>query len=51
MTSFMIDAHIDRKVPEEWQKDEDCVFCRIVDRELPASIVFENEKVIAILGR
>lgn len=51
MTSFLIDAHIDRKVPEQWKKDEDCAFCKIVDRKLPASIVFENEKVIAILGR
>lgn len=51
MTSFIIDAHLDRKVSEKWKKDEDCVFCIIIDRKLPASIVYEDEKVIAILGR
>jgi histidine triad (HIT) family protein len=25
----------------------DCLFCRIVARELPAKIVFENERVVA----
>lgn len=27
----------------------DCVFCRIVRHELPAEVLYENEKVIAIL--
>ncbi|KAF5318249.1 hypothetical protein D9611_014677 [Ephemerocybe angulata] len=49
MTSFIIDAHLDRKIPPKWNKDESCTFCRIIDRELPSSIVFENEQVIAIL--
>lgn len=26
---------------------EDCLFCKIVNREVPAEIVYENEKVIA----
>ncbi len=26
-----------------------CVFCRIISRELPSSIVFENDEVIAIM--
>ena len=25
----------------------DCIFCRIVSRELPADIVFENDDVLA----
>ena len=28
---------------------ENCVFCKIINRELPASIVYENEYVIAFL--
>lgn len=27
--------------------ERDCVFCRIVRRELPATIVFENERLLA----
>lgn len=27
----------------------ECLFCRIVHREMPASVVFENESVIAFL--
>ena len=25
----------------------DCLFCRIIDREIPASIVYEDERVLA----
>ena len=28
---------------------ENCIFCRIVRRELPASKIFENDKVLAFL--
>jgi len=28
---------------------ESCVFCKIVKKEIPAKIVFENEKVLAFL--
>lgn len=27
----------------------DCIFCRIINRELPSTVVFENEKVMAIV--
>ena len=27
----------------------DCVFCKIIQRQLPAEILFENDKVISIL--
>lgn len=27
----------------------DCIFCKIIDRESPVNIVYENDKVIAIL--
>ena len=26
---------------------EDCIFCKIINREIPASIVFEDERMIA----
>ncbi len=26
---------------------EDCIFCKIINREIPASMVFEDEKMIA----
>lgn len=50
MTSFMIKEHIDRKVHEEWRNDGWCTFCRVIDKELPSTVVYETDKVIAILG-
>jgi len=26
---------------------EDCLFCKIIDREIPADIVYENDKLLA----
>lgn len=26
---------------------EDCIFCKIIKKEIPVSLVFENEKIIA----
>ncbi|KAF8895293.1 HIT-like domain-containing protein [Infundibulicybe gibba] len=53
MTSFIIKSHVDRTQPPAWKHDNDnptsCPFCRIIRNELPASRVFENEKVVAIL--
>lgn len=51
MTSFIIEAQIDRPIHPEWADNPDCVFCSILGKELPAYIVYEDEKVIAILGR
>lgn len=31
------------------QRSNTCVFCRIINRELPASIVYEDEAVLAIM--
>lgn len=50
MTSFIINAHVDRKVPNEWSMNSDCPFCRIVRRESPAYIIYEDDWTIAILG-
>ncbi|KAH7926448.1 HIT-like protein [Leucogyrophana mollusca] len=49
MTSFIIKAHSDRKVPSSWKEDTECAFCRIISNDLPSTRVFENDKVIAIL--
>ncbi|KIM51363.1 hypothetical protein SCLCIDRAFT_1224586 [Scleroderma citrinum Foug A] len=49
MTSFIIKEHIDRKVHEEWRNDGRCTFCRVIDKELPSTVVYETDKVIAIL--
>ena len=29
-------------------KDKDCLFCKIVAKEIPAEILFENEKLIIL---
>jgi hypothetical protein len=50
MTSFIIKAHEGRPTPPAWAVDTDCAFCRIITGDLPASKVYENDKVIAILG-
>jgi histidine triad (HIT) family protein len=31
--------------------DDDCVFCKIINKTLPASIVFEDEEHVAFLDR
>jgi hypothetical protein len=49
MTSFMISAFVDRKLPDKWIDDE-CTFCKIITRKLPAYILFENDEVIVFLG-
>ncbi|KIY61857.1 HIT-like protein [Cylindrobasidium torrendii FP15055 ss-10] len=48
MTSFIINAHVDRQA-SAWNDDPTCAFCRIVRGEEPSNIVYENDKVIAIL--
>ena len=30
-------------------RSENCIFCKIVNKEIPSKIVFENEKIIAFL--
>ena len=50
MTSFIINAHEGRSVHSLWRQDESCAFCKIVKGELSAYRLYENDKVIAILG-
>ncbi|KAK0244029.1 HIT-like protein [Armillaria nabsnona] len=48
MTSFLIKAHVDRK-PSSWHSDPGCAFCRIINDESPSGLVYEDDKIIAIL--
>lgn len=52
MTSFIIGAHTNRSIRTEWRDDADrnCPFCRIIAGEMPSTHLYEDDKVIAILG-
>ncbi|OBZ71659.1 Protein hit [Grifola frondosa] len=50
MTSFIIQAHEGRPLPQSWRVHPDCPFCRIIRGDAPAFRIYEDEKVIAILG-
>ena len=32
---------------ESMMKDNDCIFCKIVDGEIPSTVVYENDHVLA----
>ena len=53
MTSFIVEAHVDRPIHPEWIDVDNphCVFCSILEHKLPAYKLYEDDKVIAILGR
>ena len=52
MTSYIIDSHKTRKMGGEWKPDPPfCAFCRIIKDGAKAYKVYENEGVIAILGK
>ncbi len=34
---------------ESWVKMTDCIFCKIIEGEIPSRIVYENEDVVAFL--
>jgi hypothetical protein len=51
MTSFIVEAHVDRHIHPEWADNPQCAFCLILRKELPAHILYEDDRVIAILGR
>lgn len=50
MTSFIIKAHEHRELPQSWKTHPDCAFCKIISGGSPAFKVYEDDKVIAILG-
>ncbi|KAG5639198.1 hypothetical protein H0H81_005677 [Sphagnurus paluster] len=52
MTSFIIKDHLNRPQASSWAPDSEsnCTFCRIIQNELPAYKVFEDDEVLAILG-
>ena len=51
MTSFIIKAHVGRPVPEFWREDIECVFCQIIRREARAYRIYEDDHVVAFLGK
>ena len=51
MTSFVIKAHEGREIHENWRTDPFCPFCKIIRGDGPAYKVYEDDKVIAVLGR
>jgi len=50
MTSFIVEAHVDRYIHPEWADNPECAFCLILRNELPAYTLYEDDKVIAVLG-
>lgn len=50
MTSFIIQSLVNRKPATSWAQKDDCAFCRIVQGVAPATKLYEDEEVIAILG-
>lgn len=50
MTSFIINAHEGRSIHSSWRQDNTCAFCKIIRGELSAFKLYEDDKVIAILG-
>lgn len=51
MTSFIIKAQAGRPVPEVWRKDSECAFCQIIHHEARAYRIYEDDHVIAFLGK
>ncbi len=51
MTSFIIKAQASRPVPEFWRKDSECAFCQIIRHEARAFRIYEDDHVIAFLGK
>ncbi|KAN0139894.1 hypothetical protein V8E53_002556 [Lactarius tabidus] len=51
MTSFIIKAQASRPVPEFWRKDSECAFCQIIRHEARAYRIYEDDHVIAFLGK
>ncbi|PAV17306.1 HIT [Pyrrhoderma noxium] len=49
MTSFIINAHVNRPISEKFVPKDRCVFCKIISGKAPAYKIYETEQVIAIL--
>ncbi|KXN88144.1 Protein hit [Leucoagaricus sp. SymC.cos] len=49
MTSFIIQSHVDRDPAPSWSQDDTCAFCRIVQGAVPATKLYEDDEVMAIL--
>ena len=52
MTSFIINAQASRAaVPELWRQDRECAFCQIIYRAAHAYRIYEDNLLIAFLGK
>ncbi|EGN98026.1 hypothetical protein SERLA73DRAFT_91215 [Serpula lacrymans var. lacrymans S7.3] len=49
MTSFIINAHVNRQVTPDWRDTSHCPFCYIIQGSSSAHRVYEDDKVVAIL--
>ncbi|KAH0586142.1 hypothetical protein J132_01422 [Termitomyces sp. J132] len=51
MTSFIIKDHVNRSQAPSWAPDtnSNCTFCRIINNELPAYKIYEDDEIIVIL--
>ena len=46
----MVEEHVDRAIHQRWAEDIECVFCTILQKKLPAYVLYEDERTISILG-
>lgn len=51
MTSFQISQFDGRKLHPDWELDDDCPFCKIIEGKASAHRLYEDEYVVAILGK
>lgn len=49
MTSFILKEQENR--PHVWDQTEECVFCKIIEKQKDSCVVYEDEKIIAFLGK
>jgi hypothetical protein len=51
MTSFQISQFDGRKLHPDWDFVDDCPFCKIVEGKSSSHRLYEDEYVVAILGK
>jgi len=51
MTSFQISQFDGRKPDPDWELVDDCPFCKIIEGKASSHRLYEDEYVVAILGK